>query len=402
MERAAILVDAGPAPARRAQRAPAPPQAGALALQRQIGNRALGRLLQRDATAEVEVDARWHITPASVADTDADALTTKAEHAVVFWVNYDNKNKNNAEFENAATDFAKTYGTLGMTSSAKAGGHLKFGVPIEVGSRDDVTQAITAIHQAMHELWWERYHDSDEPLPDPKIGTVAIFAHGERDGIGIDHANSAYTKKKHLPAWIGAMRPALASDVKFLLYACSSGAAVGEKIDQTAMDSGLGGKGSFAQELASALGGSAEVYAHEVAGNVASNPFARRFTAGEDEGESMFDVLYGDDFVDDEGNRLRDEKADLVAKYDDDELATKLKGAMWRHYVDAVSSDFVRINSHSRHFKVGGYTGVGGAMFMDADSTADLLRADFSTYWLDDATIRNDFTRPAPPPKKKK
>ena len=405
MERSAAVLETGQArPAARAAEPARPPEGAAamLALQRQIGNRAMGQLLQREAVAERELDKQWQIKPSSVGDQDADRLTTTAEHAVVFWVNYDKKNANNAEFKNAATDFAKTYKTLGMTSSTKTGGAIRFGVPIEVKSRDDVTQAITGIHQAMHELWWERYSDSDEPPPEPKIGTVAIFAHGEHDGIGIDHANAAYTKKKHLPAWIGALRPALADDVKFLLYACSSGAATGEKINQTAMDSGLGGNGSFAQELASELGGSAEVYAHEVAGNVASNPFARRFKAGEDEGESMFDVLYGDEFIESEAERLRGDKPDLVAKYEDDELVTKIKGAAWRHYLDAVSSDFVRINTHNRHFSVGGYTGVGGAMFMDADSTSAMLQADFSDYWLDDATIANDFTRPKPPKKKKK
>jgi hypothetical protein len=379
-----------------ARRAEPTREARVLALQRTIGNRATGRLLQREATAERELDKRWQVAAGSVADAQADALLGTRAHAVVFWVNYDLKNDNNKEFEGAATDFAKTYKTLGMSGDDKAGAHLKVGIPIEVKSRDDVVQAITSIHQTLHQLWWTRYHDSDEAPAEPKIGTVAIFAHGERDGIGIDHANASYTKAKHLPALVGAIGPALTNDVKILLYACSSGGGPGETIDQTKMDTGLGGKGSFAEQLANALGGQAQVYAHEVAGNVASNVYARRFTAGVDQGSSMFDVLYGDEFVKSEIKRLRDQKTTLVAKYSDTELADALKAAMWRHYMDAVSSDFVRINTRNRHFGVGGYTGVGGAMFMDEAGTRGVLRQDFSSYWLDDATIANDFKRPKP------
>jgi hypothetical protein len=370
------------------------PGARMLALQRTIGNRAAVGLLQREATAERELDTRWQVDPSSVSDDQIDTLLTAGELAVVFWVNYDVKNSNNAEFKNAATDFAKTYNTLGMKGSSQSGASLKFGFPIEVGSREDVVQAITSIHQTLHQLWYARYADSDDPPDETKIGTVAIFAHGEHDGLGIDHANASYTKAKHLPAFIGAIKPALSDDVKFLLYACSAGGTPGQTVDQKKMDSGLGGKGSFAQQLADALGGGAEVYAHEVAGNVASNPFARRFKAGDEQGESMFDVLYGDDFVASEADRLRSEKSDLLSGYDDDELRDALKAAMWRHYRDAVRTDFLRINTRNRHFSIGGYTGVGGAMFMDEASTRDILRTDFQSYWLDDATIANDFKRP--------
>jgi hypothetical protein len=151
---------------------------------------------------------------------------------------------------------------------------------------------------------------------------------------------------------------------------------------------GAGGMGSFAAQLANALGGGATVYAHDVAAHAESNPYARVFTAGTDTGRDMFNVLYDQAFIDSEVARVKRDKAAIVGSISDNELASRLRSTMWNHYVDAVQTDFVRINTKNRHFSVGGYGGVGASMFMDPTGTATLLQDDFRTAWLTDERLK--------------
>lgn len=390
----------------------APAIAPALALARQIGNRAFTRMLQREATAERALDREWTVDTSGYSDEQKKALLKSGKIAMTFWEYYtpvpetsDNpdpaerakeikkkkdKNANNTEFERAALDFAKTYGTIGL-NNASGGADLKVGIPTKVKSLGDVIQAMNSVRQTLHGFWYGLDHAENN---DTRIGTVAIFCHGESFGIGLDPANARYTKKEDLPSFVSAIRGTISDDVKFLLYACLTTAAPGEVVDQTKGDPGGGGVGSFAQSLANALGGEAEVYGHDVAQNVASNPYARRFKAGAAQGESMFELLYGDAFIKGEVERLKKDRAPLVGGMSDADLTKAVKSAAWRHYYDAVAVDFGRVLSNSRHFSMGGYSGVGGAMFMDIEGTKGKLRKDFEDYWLDEATIKNNFERP--------
>jgi hypothetical protein len=385
--------------------APPPAVAHVLQLQRTIGNGAVARLaiagglLQRQAMAERELDKKWAVGPQNVDKAMADKLLGLKKIAMTFFVRYKGGKDpaNDAEFVGASADFASTYETLGMSGNDKDGARLAFGRAIEVASRDEVTQAITSVHQTVHALAFARPapEEGQPPLPDePQIETVAIFSHGEPFGLGIDPANANYTKAKDLKSFVGAIRPHVAGNVRFLLFACSAG---GESADKEAKadPTGPGGGGSFAQLLAKELGGEAEVFAHNVLGHTESNPLARRFTADSSQGQAMFEVLYGPAFIADEVKRLRADKKDLVDKLTDDELAKRLKSAMWKHFFDAVNTDFMRIRTKSRHFDRGGYGGIGAAMFMDPDGTGALLREDFRATWLDDATLKNDFKRVA-------
>ena len=60
---------------------PEPPAAGVLELQRTLGNRAVVALLQRQATAERELDARWTVKPSSIDKALADKLLSKLDAA---------------------------------------------------------------------------------------------------------------------------------------------------------------------------------------------------------------------------------------------------------------------------------------------------------------------------------
>jgi hypothetical protein len=385
--------------------APAAPFARILHLQQTIGNGAVARmvasgaLLQREGGAERELDKKWTVGASAVDKEMAEKVLGLKTIQMTFFVRYvGGKNPvNDAEFVGASADFAKTYKTLGVAGNDKEGAKLSFGQAIEVASRDEVTQAVTSVHQTVHRLAQLRAAPEEGAPPlsaPPQIETIAIFAHGESDGLGIDPNNANYTKAAQLKSFVGAIRPHVAGNVRFLLYACSAGGQSKEK-EGAADPKAPGGSGSFAQLLAKELGGEAMVFAHNVAGHTESNPLARMFTADSAEGRSMFDVLYGASFAASEVARLRASKQALVEKIPDDKLAEKVKSAMWSHYVDAVATDFFRINSKSRHFDKGGYGGIGAAMFMDPEGTGKLLREDFQSTWLDDATIGNDFKRPA-------
>jgi hypothetical protein len=391
-ERELEEIEAGPRPA-----APAPPIARLLQLQRTAGNGAVASLLARQALAERELDKKWAVGgPNKVDKALADKLLAQKSLAMTFFVRYaGGKDPNNdAEFVSASDDFAKTYQTLGVNGNDKDGATLGFGRAIEVAGRDEVTQAITSVHQTVHALAYARPApaEGEEPLPpEPQVTRIAIFCHGEPFGLGIDPKNANYTKAKDIKSFVAAIRPHVSGDVRFLLFACSAGGESKEK-EATASRTGPGGTGSFAQLLAAELGGEAEVFAHNVLGHTESNPLARRFTADSTEGKSMFEVLYGG-FAEQEAKRLRADKADLIGSLPDDKLIERLRSAMWAHFSDAVTTDFMRIRSRSRHFSTGGYGGIGAAMFMDPEGTSTLLRADFQATWLDDATIKNDFER---------
>jgi hypothetical protein len=60
--------------------------------------------------------------------------------------------KNDEQFVSAAAAFAKSYGTLGVGGDEKSGGKLIFGRAIEIASRGEVTQAITSVHETVHQL----------------------------------------------------------------------------------------------------------------------------------------------------------------------------------------------------------------------------------------------------------
>ena len=381
----------------------APSVAQLLRLQRTIGNGAVTQLLARQALAERELDKKWAVGgPQNVDKALADQLLAQKTLAMTFFVRYAGGKdpSNDAEFVGASADFAKTYQTLGMSGTDKDGAKLAFGRAVEVASRDEVTQAITSVHQTVHALAYARPEpaEGEAPLPpEPEVATIAIFCHGEPFGLGIDPANANYTKAKDIKSFVAAIRPHVSGNVRFLLFACSAGGESKEK-EAKASATGPGGTGSFAQLLSAELGGEAQVFAHNVAGHTESNPLARMFTADSTEGKSMFEVLYGG-FAEQEAKRLRTEKPALIGSLPDDKLVERLRSAMWAHFSDAVTTDFMRIRTKSRHFSTGGYGGIGAAMFMDPQGTSTLLHEDFKTTWLDDATIKNDFKRVAGAPR---
>jgi hypothetical protein len=372
-----------------------------LELQRTIGNRAAGRLIARralarqvgesTASAEREVDAQWRLDPSGIAPDLADSVLSKPSIAVAFYEAYETGSGNDAEFKAAGTDFAKTYGTIGLTPG-KTSATLGRGVAVPIKNRDDLAQALTSIHQALHALAYNRAHASDSPGPvsEPVIDTIAIFAHGVRTSLGLDpqgETGAHWFRAAQIPTFVAAIKPHVSPNLRVLLFACSTGATSDAESNYKAPIAG-GGTGSFGEQLANALGGGAKVYAHDVYGHTESNPYARVFTAGSDTGRDMFDVLYDQAFVDSEVERLKRDKSDLIPGVGDAQLSAALRKQMWLHFFDAVSTDFARINTHSRHFSVGGYGGVGAAMFMDPSGTAATLHDDFRTVWLTDEKIK--------------
>ncbi|MFD1045783.1 hypothetical protein ACFQ1S_09530, partial [Kibdelosporangium lantanae] len=307
----------------------------------------------------------------------ADQILAQPTISLTFYEAYETGAGNDAEFQAASADFARTYKTLGM-----AGGTLAQGIAIAVKNRDDVEQAITSVDQTVHALTYERQQaNPDTNTVQPTIGTVAIFAHGVRRSLGLDPQGETgpnWFKAAQIKTFVAAVRGHVAGNVRFLLFACSTGGSENEKQGMPTQDE-AGGEGSFAQLLAQELGGEATVYAHNVAGHTESNPLARTFTADSPTGVQMFDVLYGDEFLNTEATRLA-----LTTP----EETANLRKTMWAHYVDAVATDFGRIRTKNRHFTIGGYGGVGAAMFMDPEGTKTVLRDDFTTVWLTNDRVK--------------
>jgi len=415
-----------PAPPDARSATPAERAHGLVELQRRVGNRTVaglvgaGRLspppgrspahrpvVQRDpvarlvamtAPAERELDAKWNIDTSSISPQLADQLLAKASVSLTIYEAYETGLANDAEFPAAAADFAKTYGSLGIPGGAKGPPTVALGQPIALQDRGDLSQAIVTIHRTLkrladgkHERLKAAAPDGDD-VPDvavPVIQTVAIFAHGIRKKLGLDPQGATgnqWMGTDRIPAFVDAIRTSVPGDVRFLLFACSAGASETETPGMPAAGA-TGGAGSFAAELAKALGGAAVVYAHNVAGHTESNPLARQFTADSPTGQEMFNVLYDTAFVAAEVGRVKQVAADAVGATSDADLEAGLRAAMWNHYRDAVTTDFTRINTHSRHFSVGGYGGVGAAMFMDPTGTAALLHTDFQTVWMTPARL---------------
>jgi hypothetical protein len=376
--------------------------APSVALASAIGNQAFGRYLARrrllrqpsgvvNAYAERELDARWTIKRAQISAELAARLLAKPRITVAFYEAYETGSTNDAEFKGAGTDFAKTYGTLGLISS-DSGATLTESAPIAIKNRDDLAQALTAIHQTLHALAYDRAsaQGGSGTVETPVIGTIAIFAHGVRRSLGLDpegETGAHWFRANQIDDFAGAIRPHVPSDVRVLLFACSTGASEKESYAMPPPD-GAGGAGSFAAQLANALGGSATVYAHDVAAHTESNPLARVFTAGSETGRDVFNVLYDAQFIASEVARVKADRGGLVGGAGDQKLADGLRSQMWDHYSDAVSNDFARINTKNRHFTIGGYGGVGAAMFVDPTGTAAVLQNDFRTVWLTDERIR--------------
>ena len=372
---------------------PGPATGGQVALSRAIGNRAFARLarqaLQRDdqptVQAEREVDARWSLPVGSVPTDVLSQIAKLDRFAVAFYEDYTTGKPNDAEFAGAARDFAATYQTVGLipgTTSAT----LKIGAPTPVKNRSDVLQVLASLHQTLYHV-----ADNAKAAPVRPIDTVAIFAHGVRLSLGLDPEGETgpnWFRASKIPEFADAIRPHVSPNVRVLLFACSTGASSDDESNYKAPVGGDGGKGSFAEQLANALGGGAKVFAHDVYAHTESNPYARVFSAGSDTGTDIFKVLYDDAFVAAELKRLKESKADLVGGVGDEQLKAALRKQMWDHFYDAVSRDFARINTKSRHFSIGGYGGVGAAMFMDPGGTAGVLHADFSSVWLTDERIK--------------
>jgi hypothetical protein len=351
-----------------------------------VHRKVIQRVPAMTGTAERELDAKWQIKPSGVDKALADTILGQKALAMTFYTAYETGLANDNHFKDLGVDFAKTYKTLGMTSSEQSGGALQMGVPIPVKSRGDVEQAITSVAQTVHLLANERQGEDGAPVTPPQIRTVAIFAHGVNKSLGIDpkgETGGNWFKAKEIKSFVGAIRGRVSGDVQILLYACSAG---GTPEDPTVKDSkartesgGPGGADSFAAQLAAELGGEAKVFAHNIYDHAEANPQARQFTADSALGKHMFDVIYGDEFLQSEARRLG-----LTAP----EATAKLRKEMWEHYYDAVKTDYYRINSNNRHFQIGGYGGVGAAMFMDPDTTTKVLREDFTKFWLNPNRIK--------------
>jgi hypothetical protein len=84
-------------------------------------------------------------------------VLSKPSIAVAFYEAYETGSVNDAEFKAAGSVLAKTYGTLGLTPG-KDSATVGQGIRVPVKNRDDVAQALTSIHQALHALAYNRAH----------------------------------------------------------------------------------------------------------------------------------------------------------------------------------------------------------------------------------------------------
>jgi hypothetical protein len=118
-------------------------------------------------------------------------------------------------------------------------------------------------------------------LSPAKISTLAIFAHGSEVTCGIGKG----INRKNVEAKVKQLAPYLASNVKILMFACST--ASGPEEYETVRDEWVkgsmekGGKGSLSDKMRDALvkhgKKSAQVWGHTAAGHVSGNASLRIF-----------------------------------------------------------------------------------------------------------------------------
>ncbi|MCC6463581.1 MAG: hypothetical protein IT260_24135, partial [Saprospiraceae bacterium] len=313
---------------RQIQRAPDPDQAGlnttnSFKVSADRASTPAGTI-QRDAAKDTQADLKTidiaKIAAAEVGDMAwYEQLKNESPNGltVALLANYDygdaKTKANNAAFFLESERFARL-----LKAVSVEGGKIVVGKPVKVDTVTDGIKAIQGIVKGMIEAYKKKNPDKtidDKDLPPwLKINNLAIFAHGEPFGLGLNKTNDFRTgtlTNDSTTDFVKGLKGAVSNDVRFQLFSCNTAIGKDEKPNWNVIDDERKGKGSFAENLVKAsnkeLGTDASAYAHATAAHTSENTaawvFGKDAGAGEG-GRHLFSLIFNEAFAQDEMNRL--------------------------------------------------------------------------------------------------
>ncbi len=308
---------------------------------------------------------------------------------VAIYAAYNARVSDGAEFQRRADEYAQLQGAVGVG----ADGQLVTGMAVAVTTLSQVGERVQAIHRAL------LTDTSAAQVPrNSQVRALALFAHGEPMGIGME-ANNAFTLRAtndrargerantdtaapttsdSVTTFVQGITGAVTNDVRVQLFSCSAARDQGQAEayeDWVSHAEGeRRGQNSFASELAGALGTDASVYAHTTTGHTTENYASRVFGAdagGGQGGIQIFEVLYPRSFIEAQVqtpavqqilHRTDGPSPDPAADYG------HVRTAMWNHYRASIGPGRT----------VGGRP-IGQEMMVNPSNASALLQADWAT-----------------------
>jgi len=350
-----------------------------------------------DRGAQAALGPQAAASPAPAAAAPATAPQTVRERilaanpngiVVAIYAAYGRGVSDAAEFQRRAAEYAGQQNAVGLN----AAGELVQGQAISVTAIEQVGQRVQALHLALCG------NQCVAPVPPGTlVRSLALFAHGEPFGIGVDAGNrftlratndragterpntdtAARTTSKGVQTFAAGLRGAVTAGVRVQLFSCSAARDQGQTEayeDWVNHEEGeRRGQNSFASELSGALGEQASVYAHTTTGHTTENYASRVFGAdagGGQGGIQIFELLYPRTFIEAEVQRPAIQQllhgtngppANAAANY------TAVRGAMWNHYRRSIGPGQT----------VGGRP-IGQEMMVNRQNASRLLQADWT------------------------
>jgi len=322
--------------------------------------------LKRTGVADIHLFRRLGLvyTQEITAGSADDALLAELETrfpqgiTVAIYTDYDDikdsHGQDNRTFRRNAEPFAARQGAVGLD-----GGKITLGKAVGIKELGDVVETVQSVHRGLYQQYRQRLADQgmadDGRVPAfTQVKNLALFAHGEPYGIGLDStgkirgqglSSSGTTRKAaNLDSFVKRIADALKGDVQVQLYACSTGRDVGTKGNwlESHAEGYRGGENSFAAALAQALGEQSTVFGHTTSGHTSENYASRVFgnlAGGGEGGVHIFTLLYDDAFVSAELQRLFPDHT----PEEREGARAGLRDMMWAHYKDSISTEHHRL-----------------------------------------------------------
>ncbi|MBR4986962.1 MAG: SH3 domain-containing protein [Proteobacteria bacterium] len=217
-----------------------------------------------------------------------------------------------SEFVNQATQYASTYNPIGITN-----GTLGTQVFKQVKTYAELKSSVLALGESVKKCLADHPRDGFDDSKCSVIKNLTIMTHGFEDGLNLGGGRGNHFTVSDVGDFASAVKGYVADDIRVQLYACNT--ARNNKTAESWGDRGWnggnisaedpfkGGKGSFAQSLAEALGENASVYGHTTAGHLSGNYAARVYgkdAGGAENGKHMYDICFPADFIASEAKRL--------------------------------------------------------------------------------------------------
>jgi hypothetical protein len=311
---------------------------------------------------------------------------------VAIYVNYKPDVRGASEFKRAGEEFAKRQNAVALS-----GGKVVIGSAIAIKELSEVTIAVQRIHLGLIEKYKQSQTLADKTSQLPKftkIKNLALFAHGEPYGVGLEQSNKFELKQDNVKTFVSGLKDALVEDVQVQLFACSTGAdrkriesKVKEKGDKKGKEEASylewtgheqyerSGADSFAASLAKGLGSESTVYGHTTVGHTTENFAARVFGKGAGGGEGglhLFDLMYPKEFIKAELERLFPDTKNTESERKN--LHYSMREQMWSHYKASIQT-----GKYRDHYKT---SPIGQEMLINPDNARKLLHKDWTENWI--------------------